>query len=66
MKIAYHLTIATQMGIEAHPEDYLKSIGVTATNFESGDPDFKGEIRCDVDRLPDPMPVFIKEVTEVK
>lgn len=62
MKIAYLLPIATQMGIELHPVDYLKSLGVVATNFESGDPQWKGEVRCEVDKLPDPMPIFIKEV----
>ena len=64
MKIAYMLSVANQMGVDLNPVDYLKSIGVTASNFESGDPKWKGEIRCDVDKLPNPMPIFIKEVKQ--
>ena len=59
MKIAYLLPIANLMGIE-NPAEYLKSIGVVATDWEPGKG--KGEVVCTVDKLPDPMPIFIKEV----
>ena len=62
MKIAYLIPIANRMGVEMHPEDYLKSLGVTATNWRVGD--IKGEVVCDVDKLPNPMPIFIKEFKE--
>lgn len=60
MKIAYLIPIAIRMGIELHPVDYLKSLGIVATGFETGD--VKGEVICDVDKLPDPMPIFIKKI----